>query len=56
MAIIACKCQHVFQDERYGKGNRVHNKTLKYKGTSDPGWRCTVCGDTKPFETKKVSS
>jgi len=46
MKIIPCKCVHAFQDERYGKGNRVHNKTKK--GTPDkPQYRCTVCGDMK---------
>ena len=34
--IIKCKCHFPFQDEKYGKGNRLHNACLK-------GWRCTVC-------------
>ncbi len=38
--IIKCKCKHDYQDEKYGKGNRVHNPTVK-------GYRCTVCGDEK---------
>jgi len=36
-AIRACKCQNEFQDSTYGKGMRVHSKTLK-------GFRCSVCG------------
>jgi hypothetical protein len=31
-----CSCVHPFQDKRYGKGIRVHNKT-------DKAFRCTVC-------------
>jgi len=34
--VIKCTCRHEFQDTKYGKGKRVHNKTKK-------GWRCTVC-------------
>lgn len=39
--IQPCTCQHAFQDERYGKGNRVMNP-LK-KGDKQQH-RCTVCG------------
>ena len=39
--ILRCNCEHKFQDQRYGKGKRVHNKT------KDGGWRCTVCGNVK---------
>lgn len=28
-----------YQDSKYGKGNRVFNKTQK-------GFKCTVCGNT----------
>jgi hypothetical protein len=34
-----CTCVHEFQDKRYGKGMRVHNKM-------DKGWNCTVCGNS----------
>ena len=37
-----CGCQHKYQDERYGKGRRLFNKTAK-----EGVYRCTVCGDTK---------
>ena len=40
--IKQCKCQHEFQDQRYGKGNRVHN-TCRPEGKA----RCTVCKDVK---------
>jgi len=40
--ILKCNCHHDFQDLTYGKGNRVHNETLK--GKNGPiVWRCTVC-------------
>jgi hypothetical protein len=37
--IIACDCQHAYQDAKYGRGKRVHNPTRK-----DDKFRCTVCG------------
>ena len=37
-ATIECKCEHAFQDSRYGKGRRVF--TTKSNGTKV----CTVCG------------
>lgn len=42
---MGCKCKHEYQDEKYGKGVRVHNMALKKNG--DPKWRCTVCGAEK---------
>jgi len=36
------KCESSFQDEKYGKGNRVQNPMQK-KGTKVT-YRCTVCG------------
>ena len=36
------KCVSKFQDEKYGKGNRVHNPMQK-KSTKIT-YRCTVCG------------
>ena len=36
--ILRCTCEHEFQDKRYGKGKRVHNrKADKTK------FVCTVC-------------
>jgi len=40
--IKPCTCEHKFQDERYGKGKRVHNELAENKG-----WRCTVCEQVK---------
>jgi len=34
--IKKCDCKNEYQDEKYGKGNRVYNKTTR-------GARCTVC-------------
>lgn len=38
--IRKCYCDSKFQDKKYGKKQRVHNKTMK-------GYRCTVCGREK---------
>jgi len=47
MAIIKCNCKHDFQDERYGKSNRVHNYAVAVN-SKNGGWRCTVCAAIKP--------
>lgn len=36
--IKKCTCNHEYQDETYGPGNRVCNMT-------NAGFRCTVCGN-----------
>ncbi len=40
--IIKCRCDHGYQDEKYGKKLRIHNKKADNKG-----YRCTVCADEK---------
>jgi hypothetical protein len=35
--ILKCECSHAWQDKRYGKGKRVHNKC------DSGGYRCVVC-------------
>lgn len=51
--IKKCTCRHEYQDERYGKGNRVHNMTK-----DDKNAYCTVCdskvstGGGAPVEVK----
>jgi hypothetical protein len=40
--ILICTCVSAYQDEKYGKGKRVHNYAPKAHG-KNPGWRCTVC-------------
>ncbi len=37
-----CNCKNDFQDERYGKGNRLHNER---GGKNRGSYRCTVCGN-----------
>lgn len=37
MALIKCTCKSEYQDEKYGKDNRVGNKTSKDL------YRCTIC-------------
>lgn len=39
--IINCVCASKYQDEKYGRGKRVH--TVGFKE-----YRCTVCGRTAP--------
>ena len=39
--IIKCNCEHEYQDERYGKGKRLHNQGGKESNL----WRCTVCSN-----------
>jgi len=44
--ILSCTCKHQFQDEKYGKQNRVMCPTMKgYDQTakSYTTFRCTVC-------------
>jgi len=39
--ILSCTCKHEYQDQKYGKGMRVHNMVPDPNGSST--WRCTVC-------------
>jgi len=36
--VLRCKCKHEFQDERYGRGLRLHNAKVDGKK-----YVCTVC-------------
>lgn len=49
--IIPCNCKHEYQDETYGKGNRVHNFATKAGQGGAGAWRCTVCSSMKPAKT-----
>lgn len=43
--ILSCSCKHEFQDEKYGRGNRVCNE-VNGKDTKESGnmwFRCTIC-------------
>jgi len=42
--IKKCICKHSYQDELYGKNNRVHNVTKQNEKPDRRGLRCTVCG------------
>ena len=42
-AVVACKCQHPFQDATYGKGQRVTTPDNKAQSTGQFRVRCTVC-------------
>lgn len=40
-----CQCKSEFQDVRYGKGNRVHNRRhAAGSPTKITGYGCSVCG------------
>lgn len=41
MIIKKCSCNHDYQDELYGKGNRAHNVTSSKSGGIV--YTCTVC-------------
>jgi hypothetical protein len=48
--IIACRCVHSYQDQKYGAGLRVHNRAKETgKGATSNviEWRCTVCSSVK---------
>ena len=38
--VLPCNCTHAYQDEKYGRGLRLHNRATKETDL----WRCTVCG------------
>ena len=46
-AVKRCRCPNNFQDARYGKKMRVHNRTKQHEAKGLRGWRCTICGDVK---------
>lgn len=52
--ILLCRCKHTYQDATYGPGMRVHNYARNALNKAG-GWRCTVCGDTKPGAAPKES-
>lgn len=56
--LLPCSCSHRFQDEEYGKGQRVHNATgsesTSFLGEGESAiairkrsYRCTVCGKVR---------
>ena len=54
VVVIACKCEHAYQDRRYGPGNRVHNLALAANNKAG-GYRCTVCSSAKPITSGKTT-
>jgi hypothetical protein len=51
MPIRPCTCKHEFQDERYGKGNRVHTERTKVSA-GERVLTCTVCRSEKKESAK----
>jgi len=47
IAIKKCRCKNAYQDKKYGKWLRVHNRTKQQDSKELQGWRCTVCKDVK---------
>ncbi len=45
--ILPCTCRSDYQDQRYGRGMRVHNVSGKHDPNTPPKKRCTVCGVLK---------
>lgn len=43
--ILKCSCQHKYQDQTHGAGNRVHNPAKDSSGGVK--WRCTICESEK---------
>lgn len=43
-AIVTCKCESSQQDDFYGKGKRLANKSTKSQGQENVLAKCTVCG------------
>jgi len=41
ISVMKCTCKSAYQDEKYGKDYRLHNKK------KDGKWRCAVCGNMK---------
>lgn len=44
--IIKCDCKSEYQDEKYGKQNRVHNES---QAKDKKKARCTVCSKVKDY-------
>ena len=49
--LLKCTCTGTqaaeYQDQKYGKGIRVHNTTKLNEQPKDRKSRCTVCGNVK---------
>ena len=44
--IKPCSCKQEYQDSKYGRGMRVHNKSRSRVSGKD-AWTCTSCGVKK---------
>ena len=49
--IKKCTCEHKYQDQQYGSGNRVFNPKTKDGRLS--GYACSVCGKQTTEGAKK---
>jgi hypothetical protein len=48
-SVIACSCEHEYQDKAYGKGRRLHN------AMQNGQWRCTVCSKVNGAASKTAT-
>ena len=46
--IMSCMCKHEYQDKKFGKGKRAHNKCGD-NGPKKGMARCMVCCNVKPI-------
>ena len=44
--IKPCSCKQEYQDSKYGRGMRVHNKSRSRVSGKD-AWTCSCCGKKK---------
>jgi len=51
--IMMCTCEHKWQDEKYGRRNRVFNRGVtQTKGTAK--YICTVCRGVRNISAKET--
>ncbi len=51
--IVSCNCKHKFQDETYGKGQRVTTPNNEEQAKKNFIVRCTVCAREHNLGTVK---
>ena len=46
--VLPCSCKHPYQEQKYGKGRRLHNP-LQFTGHEGEReeYRCSVCGTVR---------
>lgn len=44
--VLSCSCKHDFQDKKYGRSKRLHNK-MAGSEKALKRYRCTVCAKVR---------